>query len=155
METLTIIVVVLAVLGLGVTYGTDAFAGAVWNAALGKLDEASLTQVSGWVHHFGDRRLPVPGAIGTISATVAAILGWIDGDLTQALLRTVAAVCAFAWLGVYVGVAKPINERFSAAAAEGVTLPHARAEHAAWNRIIPIRVGLLMLTLALLVVSVA
>lgn len=149
------VLVVIGVLGSAVTYGTDTFAGAVWNAALGKLDDRALTQVVGWVHYYGDRRLPIPGAIGTVATALSAVVAWIDGDLSAAVLRTVASVLAFAWLALYVRVAQPINKRFSAAALENRVLDSAVQEQSAWNRIIPIRVGLLAGVLGLLTVSLA
>ena len=140
MTTIESIVVLFAILGCGITYGTDAFAAIVWNRSLQHLNPAEMTKVIGWVHFHGDRRLPIPGAIGTVAITLSAILSFVQVEIGTGILRAVAALFAFAWLGLYVRIAKPINEEFSNAALEGEILQNASVLHAKWNRIIIPRV---------------
>jgi hypothetical protein len=64
----------IAVMGTGVVYGTDAFCAFVQRPALARVDDATLTAVMGNVHRFGDRRMPAPGILGLIAAAAASVL---------------------------------------------------------------------------------
>jgi hypothetical protein len=55
----------IAIMSVGVIYGTDAFCALVQRPALARVDDATLTAVMGNVHRFGDQRLPVPGVLGS------------------------------------------------------------------------------------------
>src|SRR6202007_1676583 len=50
-----------ASVGTGVVYGTDVFCALVQRPALTRVDDATLTAVTGNVHRFADRRMPAPG----------------------------------------------------------------------------------------------
>ena len=62
------LVALIAVLGTGVVYGTDAFCAFVQRPALARVDDAALTAVMGNVHRVADRRMPAPGVLGIIAA---------------------------------------------------------------------------------------
>lgn len=64
----------IAVMGAGVVYGTDAFCALVQRPALARVDDATLTAMMGNVHRFGDRRMPAPGILGLIAAAAASVL---------------------------------------------------------------------------------
>lgn len=155
MDAVGLLLVIVALLGAGVTYGTDSFAALVWNTSLGRLTNAEMTRVVGYVHYYGDRRLPIPGAIGTVAVVLAAIAAFVAGESTAGALRTAAAVLAFGWLALYVVVAKPINAAFSEAATEGRVLEDAPQQQAAWNRVIVPRVVLQGGVITLLALSLA
>ena len=59
---------VIAVLGTAVVYGTDVFCAMVQRPALARVDDRALVAVMGNVHHYGDRRMPVPGVLGMAAA---------------------------------------------------------------------------------------
>jgi hypothetical protein len=46
----------IAIMSVGVIYGTDAFCALVQRPALARVDDATLTAVMGNVHRFGDQR---------------------------------------------------------------------------------------------------
>ena len=50
----------IAVLGTAVVYGTDVFCAIVLRPALASVDDRALVAVTGRVHRYGDRRMPVP-----------------------------------------------------------------------------------------------
>lgn len=51
----------IAIMGVAVVYGTDAFCALVLRPALARVDDRVLGEVTGFVHRYGDRRMPVPG----------------------------------------------------------------------------------------------
>ena len=69
----------IAIMSVGVIYGTDAFCVLVQRPALARVDDATLTAVMGNVHRFGDRRLPVPGMLGMIASATACVLAAMSG----------------------------------------------------------------------------
>src|ERR1700689_4800961 len=64
----------IAVIGNAVVYGTDVFCALVMRPALARLDDRALGAVTGFVHRYGDRRMPVPGAIGVVAAAASTAL---------------------------------------------------------------------------------
>jgi hypothetical protein len=87
-----------AVMACAVIYGTDVFRALMQRPALAHVDDRALTSVMGHVHQYGDRRLPVPGALGIAATILAAITAGIAGRPAAA-----AAVLA-AWLIIYLRV---------------------------------------------------
>ena len=63
-----------AVLSVGVIYGTDIFSALVLRPAMAALTDRELTQAAGRIHEYGDQRLPLPGAAGIIAAAAAGHL---------------------------------------------------------------------------------
>jgi hypothetical protein len=63
----------LAIISVGVIYGTDIFSAVVLRPAMTALTDRELTQAAGRIHQYGDQRLPLPGAAGTVAAAAAAI----------------------------------------------------------------------------------
>src|SRR3954452_5653933 len=70
----------LAVLLVGVIYGTDIFSAVVLRPAMAALTDRELTQAAGRIHQYGDQRLPLPGAAGTVAAAAAAICAGCAGQ---------------------------------------------------------------------------
>lgn len=148
MNILSYILATTAIIGSAVTYGTDTFAAVVWRTSLRHLDTSALTRLVGYVHHYGDRRLPIPGVIGFGSAVLSPIAALLAGR-DEAAVAGVAAVLALSgWMLIYVRIAKPVNAEFSQAALAGRTLPNAEALQARWDSVINLRVGLQMFALA-------
>ncbi len=144
------ITAVLAVLGLAVIFGTDMSVAVVQRAVYAELDDRTLVQVVGRGHHYGDRRFPVVGIGGTIATAATALLAFLGGITWTGLLAAAALALVIVWLVLFAGVAKPINTRFTAAAAAGEIPADARALQARWESIIPLRAGLLGAAIALL-----
>ena len=141
---------VVAVLGTAVVFGTDVFCAIVQRPALAAIDDRALVAVMGNVHRYGDRRMPVPGAVGIVAASTSAVLALIGGHVTQAMLSTVAVVLLLVWLVLYTRISAPINRQLSAAAGSGDVLPNARFLQDRWDRIINARATLQSLAVAAL-----
>lgn len=140
----------IAVLGTAVVYGTDVFCAMVLRPALARVDDRTLGAVTGFVHRYGDRRMPVPGAIGVVAAAASAALAALAAHWTQAIPAGIALVLLLVWLLLYTRVSAPINRQLTAAADSGQMLPNVRVLQANWDRIINARAILQGLALAAL-----
>jgi hypothetical protein len=141
-----------AVLGTAVVYGTDVFSAIVLRPALAMVDDHALVAVTGSVHRYGDRRMPVPGVLGTFATAATAVLAMATADWAQAIAATAALVLLLVWIVLYARVSAPINRRLTAAAEAGQPLPNGRVLQAEWDRIIGARATLQGLALAALCV---
>ena len=141
----------LAILGVGVVYGTDVFCALVLRPALARVDDATLTLVTGNVHRFGDRRMPVPGAVGLIASASATVFAAIGGDPVAAVTAGLALALLIGWMVLYTRIGAPINRELTAAVDSHTTPAHARALQERWDRVIVLRAtlqGLAILSLA-------
>jgi hypothetical protein len=140
----------IAIMGTAVVYGTDVFCALVLRPALARVDDRTLGTVTGFVHRYGDRRMPVPGAIGVIAAAASTVLAALAAHWAQAITAGVAVVLLLIWLVLYTRVSAPINRRLTTAAENGQLLPDVRVLQANWDRIITVRAILQGLALAAL-----
>jgi hypothetical protein len=143
----------IAVLGTGVVYGTDVFCAMVQRPALARVDDAALVAVMGYVHRYGDRRMPVPGVLGIIAAAASAALAAVAGRWTTAIAAATALALLLVWLALYLRVSAPINRQLTAAAQAGEVPANARALQANWDRIINARATLQGLAVCALCVA--
>lgn len=141
---------VIAVLGTAVVYGTDVFCALVQRPALAAIDDRALVAVMGNVHRYGDRRMPLPGAVGLLAAAVTAVLAASAGRWVQAIAAATAVVLLLIWLGLYTRISAPINRQLTAAAEAGDTPPNARLLQDNWDRIINARATIQGLAVAAL-----
>jgi Domain of unknown function (DUF1772) len=132
----------IAVLGTAVVYGTDVFCAIVQRPAVAAVDDRALVAVMGNVHRYGDRRMPIPGAVGTVAAAAAAVLAAVAGRWAQAIPAAAALVLLLVWIVLYARVSAPINRQLSAAAMAGDTPPDARLLQQKWDRIINARAAI-------------
>src|ERR1700751_888940 len=123
-----------AVLGTGVVYGTDVFCAMVQRPALARIDDRALLAVMGNIHRYGDRRMPVPGALGIVAATISAAFAAASGHWTQAVAAGVALGLLLVWLLVYLRVSAPINRQLIAGVDQSETLANARTLQHNWDR---------------------
>jgi Domain of unknown function (DUF1772) len=143
----------LAVLGTAVVYGTDVFCAIVLRPALASVDDDALVAVTGSVHRYGDRRMPVPWVLGFFAAAVSGVLAGLTAHWTQAIAAGAALILLLVWLVLYTQVSAPINRQLTAAADAGQPLPNGRALQAKWDSIIGARAMLQGLALAALCVA--
>jgi Domain of unknown function (DUF1772) len=151
-EAITRGAALIAVLGTAVVYGTDVFCAIVLRPALALVDDRALVAVTGSVHRYGDRRMPVPGVLGLVATATTAVLAAVAAHWAQAILAGVALDSLLAWLVLYVRVSAPINRQLTAASDLGQALPNGRALQAKWDRIIGVRAWLQGIALAALCV---
>jgi hypothetical protein len=143
----------LAVLSTAVVYGTDVFCAIVLRPALASVDDSALVAVMGSVHRYGDRRMPVPGAIGIVATATSAVLATVAANWAQAIAAGAALVLSLVWIGLYTQVSAPINRQLTAAADAALPLPNGRVLQAKWDRIIDARALLQGLAVAALCVA--
>lgn len=95
MGTLTLVsnvVVCLAILFVGVTYGTDAFFALVGQRALVLSNEGAVTDVMGHIHEVADARMPFVGALGILATVVFLVLAGL-GTIASTILLLIAMIC--------------------------------------------------------------
>lgn len=146
------ILVVIAVLGTAVVYGTDVFCALVQRPALVAVDDRALVAVMGNVHRFGDRRMPVPGVLGVVAAIASAALFAVAGQWAQTITAACAVVILLAWIALYVRISAPINRQLTAAATSRQVPTNARVLQSNWDRVINARAilqGLALVALCL------
>jgi MFS-type transporter involved in bile tolerance (Atg22 family) len=136
------IAALVAILGVGVVYGTDTFCALVQRPALARVADAALTTVMGNMHRYGDKRMPVPGVVGLVGSASTAVLAAVSGDTDAAVTAGIAVVLLVIWLVLYTRISAPINRTLTAAADRGETPVNARALQAGWDRIIGLRATL-------------
>ncbi|WP_029112448.1 DUF1772 domain-containing protein [Mycobacterium sp. URHB0044] len=153
LDLITRAAALLAVLATAVVYGTDVFCAIVLRPALAAVDDSALVALTGSVHRYGDRRMPVPGALGVLATATTAVLAVVAGHWAQAIAAAAALVLLVVWLVLYTRVSAPINRQLTAAAGAGHTLLNGRALQAKWDSIIVVRAGLQGLAVAGLCVA--
>jgi Domain of unknown function (DUF1772) len=129
----------IAVLGTAIVYGTDAFCALVLRPALARVDDRCLAAVTGYVHLYGDRRMPVPGVLGIVGAVASAVLAAVAGHWLAAAACGAAVGLLLVWLVLYVRVSAPINRQLTAAAKAGEVAPNTRVLQRDWDRMITAR----------------
>lgn len=139
-----------AVLAAAVVYGTDVFCAVVQRPALARVDDRALVAVMGNVHRYGDRRMPLPGALSIIAAAVSGALAALSGRWIAASAAATTAGLLLIWLVLYMRVSAPINRRLTAAANVGEVPANARVLQSDWDRIITARAVLQGLAIAAL-----
>jgi hypothetical protein len=137
--------ILLAALATGVIYGTDVFCAIVLRPAAAGAREASIADLVGRIHHFGDRRLPVPG-ITAIVASAAGLAAATDSSTRAAVGLALAAMLA--WLTIYLRVSAPLNRRLRAAATDAIPPQEIRELQNRWDAVITARAALQTLALA-------
>jgi hypothetical protein len=132
----------ISILGTGVVYGTDVFSALVLRPALAAVDDRALVAVTGNVHLYGDRRMPLPGIAGLLAAAASAALFGVTGHWANAVAALVALAVLLVWLLLYLRISAPINKRLTNAARTGQVPSNARALQHNWDRIINARAAL-------------
>jgi hypothetical protein len=132
----------IGVLGTAVVFGTDVFCAMVQRPALARVDDRALVAVMGYVHRYGDRRMPIPGVIGLVASAASAAFAALAGSWTTAILATAALALLLVWLMLYIKVSAPINRQLTAAALIRDVPANARVLQANWDRVINARAAL-------------
>ncbi|WP_328493173.1 DUF1772 domain-containing protein [Streptomyces sp. NBC_00414] len=133
MNTLADIAALVAVFCAAIIYGTDLFCALVLRPAASGAADASVADLLGRVHEYGDRRLPVPGVL----SIVATALATVTGDGTPARIGGAVALAALLlWLAVYLRISAPINKRLRAAAADHAVPADTRELQQRWDSVI-------------------
>ncbi len=142
MTELARVAALIGVLGTAVVFGTDVFCAMVQRPALALVDDQALVAVMGNVHRYGDRRMPLPGAVGMIAAAASAAVAAAAGRWTTAVMAATALALLLVWIVLYLRVSAPINRQLTAAAQTRDVPANARVLQANWDRVINTRAAL-------------
>jgi hypothetical protein len=126
-----------------IVLGTDMFFFTVGRFALRRASPSGATEVMGFMHLFGDRRMPVWGVLAILSNACLAVFSEHGHRATY--LASVLLLVLFAL--AYGRLSKPINRLQTEAAQTGRTLNDARSLQASWDRSLLLRVPLLSLSM--------
>ena len=145
----------ISILGTGVVYGTDVFCALVLRPALAAVDDRALVAVTGNVHLYGDRRMPLPGVVGLLAAAASAALFGVTGHRANTVAALAATAVLLVWLLLYLRISAPINKQLISAARNGDVPSNARALQHNWDRIINARAALQGAALTAMCVALA
>ncbi|MEV0251678.1 DUF1772 domain-containing protein [Nocardia sp. NPDC050712] len=142
------IIAAIAILANAVVYGTDVCGAVIMRSVYRKLDDATVTTSAGWGHYYGDKRMPVVGVGGVVTAVLTLLIALVAGQVGAAVAAGITVVALLTWLAFYVRVAKPINTQQTAAAQSGIIPANARALQDKWDSILKYRVTLQFIAIA-------
>ena len=131
------------ILGTAVVLGTDMFFLTVGRAALRLASPRAGTEVMGFFHMFADARMPVWGVLAILSNLLLVVFSrngqrWFY--LASLLMQILFVI-------LYNLLSKPINQIQTEAAKTGKRLDNDRELQASWDRVLWIRVPLLVVSL--------
>jgi uncharacterized membrane protein len=133
MNTLADIAALVAVFSAAIIYGTDLFCALILRPAASGAADASVADLLGRVHEYGDRRLPLPGVLSIIATALATA----TSDSTPARIGGAIALAALLlWLAIYLRISAPINKRLRAAAASHTVPADTRELQQRWDNVI-------------------
>ncbi|MEU6186427.1 DUF1772 domain-containing protein [Nocardia sp. NPDC047038] len=142
------IIAAVAVVSNAIVYGTDVSVAMITRSVYRKLDDATVTMSAGWGHYYGDRRMPVVGVVGVVSAVLTLLIALWAGQIGAAVAAGITVAALLTWLAFYVRIAKPINSQQTAAARSGIIPANARALQDKWDSILKYRVTLQFVAIA-------
>jgi Domain of unknown function (DUF1772) len=142
------------ILSTAVVLGTDMFFLTVGRAALRRASPSAGTEIMGLFHLFADARMPIWGVLAILSNLLLVVLSRSG----QRWFYVASLLMLILFVILYNLLSKPINRIQTEAAKTGQQLNNARELQASWDRVLLIRVPLLVASLlaqclALLVAS--
>ena len=143
MNHLVLPVSLIGILSTAMVCGTDMFFLTVGRPALRLASPSAGTEVMGFIHIFGDARMPIWGVLAILSNFLLALFsrsghrGFYFASLSMLIVFVV----------IYNRLSKPINRLQTKAAKTGVRLDKARELQASWDRSVMIRTPLLVASL--------
>jgi hypothetical protein len=133
----------IGVLSTAVVFGTDMFFLTVGRPALRSASTSAATEVMGFMHTFGDARMPIWGVLAISSNLLLAAFSQ-DGHRDLYFLSLFVLIL---FVVIYNRLSKPINRLQTEAAKTGKKLENARELQASWDRSVMIRIPLLVASL--------
>jgi Domain of unknown function (DUF1772) len=136
-------VALVGIFSTAVVCGTDVFFLTIGRPALRLASPSAGTEVMGFFHMFADARMPIWGVSAILSNLLLVLLSrseqrWFYfGSLVMLILFVI----------LYNLLSKPINRTQTGAAKTGERLDNARELQASWDRVLLIRVPLLVVSL--------
>src|ERR1700730_4016085 len=137
------LVSLIGILSTAVVFGTDMFFLTVGRSALRLASQSAGTEVMGFVHVFGDARMPIWGVLAILSNLLLALFSR-SGHRGFHLLSLSMLIL---FVAIYGRLSKPINRLQTEAAKTGRRLDNARVLQASWDRSLVMRVPLLAVSM--------
>jgi hypothetical protein len=131
------------ILSTAVVCGTDMFFLTVGRPALRLASSSAGTEVMGFLHMFGDARMPIWGVSAILSNFLLAVLSRSE----QRWFYFASLLMLILFVISYLRLSKPINQIQTEAAKNGQSLDNGRELQASWDRSLIIRVPLLVVSL--------
>jgi hypothetical protein len=126
-----------------VIFGTDMFFLTVGRPALKLAPQSTATELMGFIHLFGDKRMPIWGILAMFSNLFLIL---VSRSWHRAFyLLSLAMLILFVF--IYDRFAKPINRLQTEAAKKGTRLDNARVLQVSWDRLLVMRVPLLAVSM--------
>ena len=100
MELATLIVLPIAVLASAAVYGTGVLCAVVQRAAMTRVGDRTLGITIGYVRCYGDKRMPVVGAVATVASVLSAVFAGLAGAYASTALVGSGLVAAVLWLAI-------------------------------------------------------
>jgi hypothetical protein len=126
-----------------VIFGTDMFFLTVGRPALKLAPPSTATELMGFIHLFGDRRMPIWGILAMFSNLFLVLVSRSGHRAFYLLSLSMLILFVF----IYDRFAKPINRLQTEAAKNGTRLDNARVLQVSWDRWLVMRVPLLAVSM--------
>ena len=131
------------ILSTAVVFGTDMFFLTVGRSALRLASPSAVTEVMGFFHMFADARMPIWGVLAILSNLLLIVLSRSG----QRWFYLASLLMLILFVILYNLLSKPINQIQTKAAKTGERLDNSRELQASWDRVLLIRVPLLVVSL--------
>ena len=131
------------ILSTAVVLGTDMFFLTVGRSALRLASPSAVTEVMGFFHMFADARMPIWGILAIVSNLLLVVFS--KGGQRWLYLASFLVLILFVVL--YNLLSRPINRIQTEAAKTGKRLDNGRELQGSWDRVLLIRVPLLVVSL--------
>jgi len=151
MNHLIVLVSLAGILSTAVVFGTDMFFLTVGRPALRLASQSAGTEVMGFIHAFGDARMPIWGVLAIVANLSLGLL--TRGGHRGLYLISFSVLVLF--VVMYNRLSKPINRLQTEAAKTGRTLENARELQVSWDRSLMIRVPLLSVSLLAQIIALS
>jgi hypothetical protein len=122
-----------------VIFGTDTYFLTVGRPALRLASPSAASEVMGFLHLFGDRRMPIWGVLAILSNLYLVLFS--RSGHPAFYLVSISVLIVF--VVIYDRFSKPMNRLQTEAAKTGRALDNARGVRASWDRSLMFRVPLL------------
>ncbi len=142
----------LAILSVGITYGTDIFFALIGHKALAQSSERAIADVIGHVHEVADARMPIFGATGLLASLAFLVI--VGLGTATSTLGLIALAVQVLFLVLYTRYSKPINVRLRQAAHTHQVPADTRQMQERWDRVVVIRASLLLIAMGCLLLAV-
>ena len=139
------------ILCTAVVFGTDMFFLTVGRPALRLASQSAGTEVMGFIHAFGDARMPIWGVLAILSNLLLSLLP--RGGHRGFYLLSFSALVMF--VVIYNRLSKPINRLQVEASKSGKTIENARELQTSWDRSVMIRVPLLCVSMLAQIIALS